>query len=77
MLNKGIGESSLTRVLELIEEKVIYLKKQIEGKANSSHKHSPSDIEGNINATTLAGYGLRIVTDETDPGKTGHITIII
>ena len=94
MLNKGIGETSLSRVFELIEEKVKYLKKLIEGKANSSHSHSSSEVTGlstvatsgsyndlkniptTINATTLAGYGLRIVTDENDPGKTGYITII-
>ena len=56
MLNKGIGENSLTRVFELIEEKVNFLKGLIEGKANSSHSHSSSEVTGLSAVATSGNY---------------------
>ena len=37
---KHFGEMSLTTLLELIEEKINYLKELINGKAESNHTHS-------------------------------------
>lgn len=34
------------------------------------------EATGGINATSLSGYGLRVVTDVNDTGKVGYITII-
>lgn len=41
---KHIGETSLTKVFELIEEKVNTLKKLIDGKAEKNHSHSYNDL---------------------------------
>ena len=53
---KNIGESSLTRIFELIEDKVNLLKNLIDGKASGSHKHSSSDISGLANVATSGSY---------------------
>lgn len=76
MLNKGVGESSLLQIFGLIEEMYNKIKDSINGKADGEHKHPSSDITGDINAATLNGYKLRIVTDVNDPGEIGSITVI-
>lgn len=56
MLNKSIGEASLSRVFELFEEKVNYLKGLIEGKASSGHSHSSSEVTGLATVATSGKY---------------------
>ena len=49
---KHIGETSLTKVFELIEEKVNTLKTLIDGKAAKSHTHAANTITGLHNCAT-------------------------
>lgn len=53
---KNIGENALTRIFELIEEKVNYLKGLIDGKAASKHSHSSGDISGLSTVATSGSY---------------------
>lgn len=52
---KHIGETSLTKVFELIEEKVNTLKNLIDGKAEENHSHSYNDLTDKPSSTPSIG----------------------
>ena len=56
MLSKSLGETSLRKVFELIEEKVNYLKGLMDSKASSSHTHSASEVNGLSTVATSGSY---------------------
>lgn len=83
MLNKSIGESSLTRIFELIEDKVNILKGLIDEKSANDHSHSASSITGlhdcatTGNAITIDGKSVVISNTEPTSNNTNVITIVL
>ena len=75
---KNIGENALTRIFELIEEKVNNLKGLIDGKAASKHSHSSGDISGLATVATSGKYsdlsGKPTILSASNNGYSGAIT---
>lgn len=80
---KHIGETSLTAVFTLIEEKVNTLKNLIDGKAAGTHSHAASSITGlhscatTGNAVTIAGKTIIITSSVPTSDDRNVITIQI
>lgn len=78
---KHIGETSLTKVFELIEEKVNTLKNLIDGKAAGNHSHAASTITGLHNCATTGNAvkidGKTIVISSSAPTSDDSTVITI
>lgn len=75
---KNIGENSLTRIFELIEEKVNYLKELIDAKAASKHSHTSGEVSGLSKVATSNKYsdldGKPTILSASSKGYNGAIT---
>lgn len=85
---KNIGESSLTRIFELIEEKVNYLKTLIDGLSKVAKSGSYTDLSNKPtiptslpanggNANTVNGYTIVVSSSPPEQGTADNVITIV